>query len=272
MVLKKKLCIFSVLICISATLTAAVKVPAFREYVNDYANVISSQHEQEIIRYCSNLEDTTGIQLAVLTMPSLGGEDITSFAIRTCEEWGIGQKGNDNGALLLLAMEERDLRIEVGYGLEDKLTDAKCGLILRNVVIPELREGNYSQGLLKGIQNMGGVASNNTELVSKQVNNSENGNEDSIFGFLFLIIWLIFFFSVITSKNGLFKWLFLSRMFGSSRRHRYYPPHYSTPTKRSSFGPGSGFGPGGFGGGFGGSSFHGGGGGHFGGGGATGHF
>lgn len=263
MVLKKKLCIFSVLICIAANLSAAVKVPAFREYVNDYANVINPQDEQEIIRYCSDLEDTTGIQLAVLTMPSLGGEDITSFAIRTCEEWGIGQKGSDNGALLLLAMEERDLRIEVGYGLEGKLTDAKCGLILRNVVIPELREGNYSRGLLKGIQNMGGVASDNAELVSKSVaNGSSASGDDSIFGFLFLIIWLIFFFSVITSKNGLFKWLVLSRMFGNSGRHRYNPPRRPTPGPRSSFNPGS----------FGGSSFRGGGGGHFGGGGATGHF
>lgn len=268
MVLKKKFFLSSLLICIAfnSLIFAGVKVPAFREYVNDYANVISSQDEQEIIRYCSKLEDTTGIQLAVLTMPSLDGEDITSFAIRTCEAWGLGQKGNDNGALLLLACEERDLRIEVGYGLEDKLTDAKCGLILRNVIIPELQEGNYSKGLLKGIQNMGGVASDDAELISKSVANGGSAGDDSIFGFIFFIIWIIFFFSVITSKNGLFKWLILSRLFGSSNHHRYNPP------RNNSFNNTSFRGNSGFGGGFGGSSFHGGGGGHFGGGGATGHF
>lgn len=254
---------------ITSLFAKQLPIPAFREYVNDYANVITSHDEQEIIRYCSKLEDTTGIQIAVLTMPSLQGEDITSFSMRVCDAWGIGQKGNDNGALLILACEERDIRIEVGYGLEGKLTDAKCGLILRNVIIPELREGNYSAGLLKGVQNIGGIASDDATLVSKQVSNSSDDTENSFIALLFFIIWIIFFISVITSKNGLFKWLILSRLFGTSGRN-----YRRTPTRSSFTNTTTGFrGPtGGFGGGFGGSSFHGGGGGHFGGGGATGHF
>lgn len=268
MVLKSKKGILTAVLFLFATSLFAVqtKIPAFREYVNDYANVITPQDEQEIIRYCSKLEDTTGIQLAVLTMPSLNGEDIASFAIRTCEAWGIGQKGHDNGALLLLACEERDLRIEVGYGLEGKLTDAKCGLILRNVVIPELREGNYSKGLLKGIQNMGGIASDDATLVSKQVTN--DSGDDSLAGLIFLVIWLIFFFSVITSKNGLLKWLLISRFFGAPMPRGRRSGGYRGPMPGSR----SGFGGSSFSSGFGGSSFHGGGGGHFGGGGATGHF
>lgn len=256
----KRIAIAAVLF-LAATPLFATKVPAFRDYVNDYANVMSQADEQQLNMYLGNLERQTGVQIAVLTMPSLGGEDIASFSIRTCDEWGIGKKGKDNGALLLLAMEERDVRIEVGYGLEDKLTDAKCGLIMRNVIIPEFRQGDYSAGLVKGAKNIAGIATDDAQLVSHSVQNEESDDAE---GILFLIIWLVFFFIVINSKGGLFKWIFLNNLMNSGRRsHRYYNSGIHNTSFRS----------GGFsGGGFGGSGFHGGGGGHFGGGGATGHF
>lgn len=250
--------------CVTHLFAGQIPVPAFKDYVNDYANVIDSRTEQEMNNYLGNLERSTGVQLAVLTVPSLKGEDIASFSVRTAENWGVGRNGKDNGALLILAMEERDVRIEVGYGLEDKLTDAKCGLILRNVIIPEFRDGNYSQGLYKGIKNMAGIATNDASLVSSHVQNEE---DNDIGGLFLMIIWLIFFLVVITSKNGLFKWLILGRMFGTpsyrGRRNSFPTGGFGGPTFKS----GSSFG-----GGFGGSGFHGGGGGHFGGGGATGHF
>ena len=157
MVLKKKIILSGFFLLLLSSNLFAAKIPALKGYVNDYANVVSQRDEQEITDYLSSLENTTGIQIAVLTMPSLDGEDISSFSIRVCDEWKLGQADKDNGALLLLAMEERDIRIEVGYGLEGKLTDAKCGLIIRNVIIPEFQEGDYSSGLLKGAKNMGGI-------------------------------------------------------------------------------------------------------------------
>ena len=108
----------------------ALDVPSLQGRVNDYANVISKNDEQQINEYLTNVENQTGIQIAVLTIPSLKGEDIAAYGVKVAEKWKLGQKGEDNGALLLVAMEERELRIEVGYGLEGLLTDAKCGIIL----------------------------------------------------------------------------------------------------------------------------------------------
>lgn len=255
MVLKKRILPFlALLIC--ATHLFAANVPQLQGRVNDYANVISQRDEQQITEYLAGLEQSTGIQIAVLTIPSLQGEDIASYAIKVCDKWQLGKKGQDNGALLLLAMNERQVRIEVGYGLEDKLTDAKCGLIIRNVIIPEFRDGNYGAGMYKGVRNMGGIASDNAEIVSNRVLNEEN-SEDSIFGLIFMIIWIVIFFSVLTSKGGIFKWIFLNNMLNNGRHYHNHSSFHHTS--------------GGFGGGFGGGGFHGGGG-HFGGGGASGRF
>ena len=224
--------------------------------VNDYANVISKNDEQQINEYLTNVENQTGIQIAVLTIPSLKGEDIAAYGVKVAEKWKLGQKGEDNGALLLVAMEERELRIEVGYGLEGLLTDAKCGLIIRNVIIPEFKDGDYSGGIKKGVMNIGGIACGDTEIVDKKVLNEED--EDSGAGLVFMIIWMIFIFVIITSKGGIFKWIFLSNVSRNVGRNINAGNHSSIHKS------------GGFGGGnFGGFS---GGGGHFGGGGASGHW
>jgi len=241
-------------VLISASLFAA-KIPEYKGRVNDYANVISKSDEAQIEGYLQQLDEQTGVQLMVLTVPSMGGDDISTYSIKVAEKWGVGHKGKDNGVLLVVAMEEHDLRIEVGYGLEDKLTDAKCGLIIRNVMIPEFKNGNYSGGIVKGVRNIAGVASDNAELISKRVQNDDE-DESGIEGLVFLIVWMIFFFIVISSKGGIWKWFFISRMLGGGSRGGYRGPTHTN------------FGGGGFSGG---SSFHTGGG-HFGGGGASGHW
>lgn len=230
----------------------ALDVPALKGRVNDYANVISKNDEKELTEYLASLDEQTGIQIAVLTIPSLKGEDIAAFGVKVAENWKLGKAGEDNGALLLVAMDERELRIEVGYGLEGLLTDAKCGLIIRNVIIPEFKDGNYSDGIVKGVQNMGGIASGNAELVSKNVLEDD---DDSGVGIFFMIIWVIFIFVVICSKGGIFKWIFLSNLVNNGHSGHHH-------SNLSGFGGFSG----GHGGGFSG------GGGHFGGGGASGHW
>lgn len=234
----------------------ALDVPALQGRVNDYANVISKNDEQQINEYLTNVENQTGIQIAVLTIPSLKGEDIAAYGVKVAEKWKLGQKGEDNGTLLLVAMEERELRIEVGYGLEGLLTDAKCGLIIRNVIIPEFKDGDYSGGIKKGVMNIGGIACGDTEIVDKKVLNEED--EDSGAGLVFMIIWMIFIFVIITSKGGIFKWIFLSNVSRNIGRNINAGNHSSSHKS----------------GGFGGSNFGGfsGGGGHFGGGGASGHW
>lgn len=248
MELKKKIIsIFTVILVFSASIFA-LEVPALKGYVNDYANIINKNDEVELEKYLKSVEDTTGAQIAVLTIPSLKGEDLAVFSLKAASTWGLGKKGDNNGALLLVALQEREVRIEVGYGLEGLLTDAKCGLIIRNVIIPQFKSGDYSEGILKGVQNMGGLVTNDQEMVSKSVT-EEAENPDSIVASFFIIIWLIFIFIVIASKS-------------TRRRRRYIGGVFIPPVHHTHYG-GSSF--------SGGGGFHGGGG-SFGGGGASGHW
>jgi len=266
MVLNKKSIVAAVFLLVLSAFSSslfALAVPELKGRVNDYANVMNQREEAEISSYLESLEQTTGIQIAVLTIPSLKGEDIAAYSIKVCDAWQLGRKGKDDGALLLVAYNDHQVRIEVGYGLEDKLTDAKSGLIIRNVIIPEFKAGNYYQGIYKGVKNMGGVASNNAELISHSVQNDDEDLEEALVGIVFMIIWLIFMVFVLFSKasrrfmpnNGFFRWLFLMNMMNSNNHHHH-----------NNFGSSNHFGGGGFGGGFSG------GGGHFGGGGASGHW
>lgn len=173
----------------------SLEVPILNGRVNDNAQIISQKDKTEIENYLKSLEDSTGIQMAVLTIKSLEGESIESFSIKTAEKWKLGSEKKDDGAILVVALNEHFVRIEVGDGLESSLTDAKCGLIIRNVIIPEFKNGNYSEGILKGIQNMGGIASNNAELVSKDVLNEKKSN-DTIYFIIFLVIWFGFIIAI----------------------------------------------------------------------------
>ena len=192
----------------------AANVPALKGRVNDYAKIIRDSDEREIEEYLAALDQSSGIQIAVLTMPSLDGEDISSFGIKVADKWNLGDKEKDNGAILIVAYSEHDLRIEVGDGLEGSLTDAKCGLILRNVIVPEFRDGNYSKGILEGVKNMGAVASDDESAVSRSVREGENAASDDDFVPLFVIaVWLIIFFSSIIAGT---------RRGRGRRRGRYY--------------------------------------------------
>ena len=259
---KKSFCALCA-IFIFASSIFALEVPALKGRVNDYANIMKKADIQELESYLASLEDASGIQLAVLTIPSLENEDIAVFGLKVAEKWGLGQSKEDNGALLLVAYDEHQLRIDVGYGLEDKLTDVKCGLIIRNVIIPEFQEGNYSKGIVKGIKNMAGIASDNMEIVAKSVQDNASA-DDEVGGVIFMLIWIIFIFLIISSRGGIFKWIFLSKLFGSN--HSTKPFNSPSNHTHTNFG---GFNSSNFGGGFGGFS---GGGGHFGGGGASGRW
>jgi uncharacterized protein len=235
-------------------------VPALTDRIMDEAGILSTGEKSELTSYLESLDNTTGIQIAVLTIPSLENEDLEGYSVRVAQAWRLGKKDKDNGALLLVAMNEHKVRIEVGYGLEDKLTDAKCGLIIRNVITPEFRSGNYGEGILKGVKNIGGIASDNAALVTKSVatGGSEPNDNDTLaalfFGLIFLFVWLMVIPGMAGRRHWWLPWL-LFPMFGSSSRS--WHNHHDDFT---------GFGGGGFGGGGGFS----GGGGSFGGGGASG--
>ena len=178
----------------------AANVPALKGRVNDYAKIIRDSDEREIEDYLAGLEQACGAQIAVLTMPSLDGEDISSFGIKVADKWQLGDKEKDNGAILIVAYAEHDLRIEVGDGLEGSLTDAKCGLILRNVIVPEFRDGNYSEGILKGVKNIGAVASGDESAISRSVREGEDSGSNDLIPVFAILVWLIFVVSMISAN------------------------------------------------------------------------
>jgi uncharacterized protein len=130
---------------------AAKEIPHLTAHVNDYANLIPQDQRQRIEAQLAQFEQQTGNQVAVLTIDSLEGEAIEDYANRVARAWALGQKGKDNGALLLVARQDRKMRIEVGYGLEPVLTDLQTSVIQNEVIIPYFKRGDFGGGIEAGV-------------------------------------------------------------------------------------------------------------------------
>ncbi len=152
--LHRLLPLLAVLLLTAGSAFAAPPVPAARGYVNDTAGMLSPGARQQIESFLAAFQRSDSTQFAVLTVPSLEGEDLEGYAIRVAQSWGIGQQGQDNGALLLVAKEERAVRIEVGYGLEDRLTDLLAGRIVDQEIVPRFKTGDFDGGVKAGVQAM----------------------------------------------------------------------------------------------------------------------
>jgi len=207
-------------------------------WVNDFAGVISQYYKTKMETISDEVKRKTGAELTVVTVKSMDGQDIETYATRLFETWGIGEKGKDNGALILLAMAERKIRIEVGYGLEPNLPDGLTGGILDDYMMPDLRKGEYGLGLYRGLLRVteiiaknAGVQISGIPVMDTRSQSSAGNRERSRGGGIFLII--MFIFLMIVTRGRILPWLLLSMFMGGGRG-------------------GGGFGGGGFGGGFGG--------------------
>jgi len=129
----------------------AVDVPPFRARVNDYARMLNAREAQEIEERLRRFEEETNHQIAVLTIPTLQGDDLQDFSIRVAETWKIGHRGHDNGVILLVVRDDRKIRIEVGYGLEGVLPDATAYRIIQDVILPRFRERDFLRGIESGV-------------------------------------------------------------------------------------------------------------------------
>jgi uncharacterized protein len=129
-------------------------VPALKGHVNDYAAMLSQAGQRQLEAVLTDLEQKDSTQIVVLTIPSLEGDSLEDFSIRLAEAWKIGQKGTDNGAILLIVKNDRKIRIEVGYGLEGRLTDLMSGRIIREVIAPQFKMGRFDQGITEGVAAM----------------------------------------------------------------------------------------------------------------------
>jgi uncharacterized protein len=132
----------------------AAKFPALTGRVVDDANVIAPQARAALDAKLKDLEDKSGIQLVVATVPSLDDQDVESYANGLFRAWKLGEKQKNNGVLLLVAPHERKVRIEVGYGLEGTLTDAISKLIITNAIVPRFKANDYSGGIDRGVDDI----------------------------------------------------------------------------------------------------------------------
>jgi uncharacterized protein len=137
--------------CLALQVTLLAAFPVHDGYVNDFAAVLADSDETYLEDYLRTLERDTSAEVAIATVASLDGMTIEEYANRLFADWGIGKKERDNGVLLLVSIRDRAVRIEVGYGLEPILPDGRVGEIIRTVVIPEFRAGNYPRGIGQAI-------------------------------------------------------------------------------------------------------------------------
>src|SRR5437870_2248609 len=129
----------------------ALDVPPLRSRVNDLAGMLPPEKTQQLEEQLRQFEEQTSHQIAVLTIPSLEGDTLEDFSIRVAENWNIGRKGFDNGAILLIVRDDRKLRIEVGYGLEGVMPDAIASRIIREVIVPRFRDNDFGDGIEAGV-------------------------------------------------------------------------------------------------------------------------
>jgi len=221
----------------------AQKFPDPKGYVNDFANVIDLSFERKIESICQEIKQKAGVEIAVVTMTTIGDEDYRDYANRLFETWGIGQRGKDNGILIFNTVKERKVWVEVGYGLEGILPDALVGRILDRYVFPFLKRDDYGNGHLSGVAAIAQLIAReeNVQLsgdIDYQVPVSSKRSGRSGVGKLLGI--LFFFFLILVSRGRILPWLLLGSMFGGGR------------DRWGGFGGGGFSSGGGFGGGFGG--------------------
>lgn len=233
------------LLAFSSIVAAALSFPALTGRVVDQAGLLDAATTKTLNQVLAQEEQQTSNQVVVVTLKNLQGHTIADYGYQLGRHWGIGQQGRDNGVLLIVAAKERKVRIEVGYGLEGRLTDAVSSVIIHEYILPQFKRGDYSKGILIGVQKIMGVLKGSFKPESHK---NHKGTLTALLYFILLVIIVMF------------------GMFGGGgprgpgrRRGRYYNSYYG-----GWYGGGFGGGGGSSGGGFSG------GGGSFGGGGASG--
>ena len=157
------------------TTAGAQEVPTFSGYVNDYANLLTDATTQELEERLRSHEERTTNQVTVLTVPSLEGGNLEEFSLRVAEALKVGQGGKDNGILLLVARDDRKIRIEVGYGLEPYLPDAYASRIIREVIAPYFKQGDYNAGIAAGVNAILEKVEGIDELSEREVVQQDQG-------------------------------------------------------------------------------------------------
>ena len=199
---------------------ADLEVPENDGWVTDLGDMLSAGQEAELESLMESYKLGTGHDVALLTIPSLEGEPLATFALEVLREWGLGREDVNDGALLLVAQEERKIRIEVARGLEGNLTDSISGRIIRDVITPEFKAGDFYGGVKSGV--LAVHAASGGDYAPIQRTRSGRNAGGALSG-CFSMLFTIFLFSMIFGSRrrhggGILPWLVIGSMAGAGRR------------------------------------------------------
>ena len=203
----------------------AADVPFLTGRVVDNAEILKPATREAITATLKAHEQATGDQIAVLTVPTLGGEAVEEYAVKVFESWKLGQKGKDNGVLVVVVPQDRKMRIEVGYGLEGTLTDVAASRIIRNVMTPQFKAGDFDRGIADGVTAiLGQLEGKPAAAADPDATSSASGSSSAVHfntpdlawperillgAFIFGIIGLFTFLGIMTPGVGWFLYVFL---------------------------------------------------------------
>ncbi len=246
----------NILICLLLPLTLWASDKDFPDkpvpprLVNDFAHMMSADEANQLEAKLLSYEKTSSTQITVVTIKNLGGYDVAQYAIELGNRWQVGQKGKDNGVLLLASLDDRKVNISTGYGLEGALTDMLCGRIIRNEIVPEFKRGDYYQGFVKGADAI--IAATKGEYTNDKKEDKGGLPAAAIIAIILGVYFILWILSKIGGGGG--------GTYMSGRGHRGWSRGgwYGGGFGGGSWGGGGSSGSGGFGG-FGGGSFGGGG-------------
>ncbi|MFW5744826.1 MAG: TPM domain-containing protein [Spirochaetota bacterium] len=227
------------------TAIVAQELPSPRGFVNDFAGVIPSDDEAAMRGIITAVREQTGAEIAVLTVESMAPyATIEEYGIALAEAWGVGSESDDAGAILIVALEEREVRLEVGYGLEGAIPDGRAGAILDDYVLPDLRNDEFGPGLLNGVAAVAEIIADEYGVtltgVRAEPRRAAGRSSTLDAGDLLYLLFLLVF------VGG--RWFFWPLLFAGRRRGvfggGFGSGGHSSPSRFSGFG-GGGFGGGG---------------------------
>ena len=196
------------LLLASFNLPAQQEIPSLKARVTDLTNTLTTQQIKTLEEKLHNFEEQKGSQVAVLIIPTTDPETIEQYGIRVAEAWKIGREDVDDGVILIVAKDDRKLRIEVGYGLEGALPDAYAKRIIENIIVPDFRKGQFYQGLSDGVGAIMGLIDGEDLPEVTQAPTTTLGVKTEKF-FIFLIMIVLLALSIVKAmiKKSKYKWL-----------------------------------------------------------------
>jgi uncharacterized protein len=204
-----RLAICGIALALTIFTVVAVNFPTLTGRIVDQANIISADTRNSVDPKLADLEAKSRIQLVVATITSLEGQEIEPYANELFRNWKLGEKEKNNGVLLLVAPNERRVRIEVGYGLEGTLTDALSKVIIANAITPRFKAGDFNGGISRGVDDIITVLTTDASEWQKRPSLRLDNQQTTDPATWFLIAALIALFTLLVVSPG-FRWLFLN--------------------------------------------------------------